>query len=217
MIDRPQPTWQEEISYAILGFAAAVIVALITSGEKGVRFGGGLLLLLGGYAVLKGFWNLREDFGLPLARTEIHRELTATATQIRRDIRRLLRLSPKPVVINAAAGGTFSIGGSAGGRVTTGFDKMRSLEDRINTLEERHQQLEAALGQTEDRVVAMIHSVEAGLKAERSDREAARQSVLDRMEAVMTRGLRFQIIGLVWLLSGTVLTTLASELGKWLC
>ncbi len=211
-----QPSWQEVIARGGIGLALAIGVFLLFCGERGVWFSGGLLSMFGGYAVFQGIWDLRRDFGLRLARVEIGREFGAVAVKLRQDVRGLLSFAQESKDVNVAAGGIARGGATASGRGTNGFDATRPIESRVSELEKRHEQLAVALGQGEDRLVTMIRANEAGLTAERSEREAARQNVLDRMAVVMTGGLRFQIIGLVWLLCGTALTTCAPELGGFL-
>jgi hypothetical protein len=198
------------------GLLWAAVLIVFVRGETGIRYAGGFLLILGGYAVLRGFFELRRSFDIPPIRVEVQTELMELWREFVVRLRRLLHLKGRPTTVMASAAGSIRLVGNATVSTTTNFDSALEMGARVTMLERRHQELEIKIAGVENRLIAELRSVEDNLRAEQAERAAVPTIIYTKMEGIMTGGLRFQIIGITWLFIGTLLTTAAPELEHWL-
>jgi hypothetical protein len=208
--------WLLIFLYLLLGFAAAGIVGSwhATRAEALTRISV-ILQLLGLVVVAWGIKELRHEVGDDFA-TELKADVKAFAVAVRATVVRAVAIfrKPQPKTI-------LGIGGTTVGLAMTGSAHLTVTD--TSTVEQKLAMIEKRLGELDARAA----DIDRRIEKEVSERMQAVESItveIDRryddlwrkVRNIAAGGVRFEILGLIWLLIGTLLPALPSDLLTWI-
>jgi hypothetical protein len=185
-------------------FAIAVVLIAIAAtllhlrSEQSVRIAGLLLQLLGIAAAAIGIRDTRRMFGKP-----------TFFELLRRWIKSFPRLAPR--TITGVGIGSTSISGDARATIwrnATGH----SLEERLSATEANVKELYDRLNLTENEFHQHVRSAKRSLQEETAAREEQDRLLHVKVESASTDGLSLAAVGVLWLVFGTILSTVPNEL-----
>jgi hypothetical protein len=96
----------------------------------------------------------------------------------------------------------------------TGTVGATSLEGRVAILERTLQSFQQETRESTRRLDASLAEVGKSIEAERDQRTAAINSTSRQIEELAVGGLQLEIVGLIWLLLGTLLTNIPAEISR---
>lgn len=197
-----------------IGVGVSTLAGLEASSEPALRSAGGMLQLLGVAAVGYGIMQLRREFGLPSLSFEWRAESKQVWEQARKwAVKRLRRpQSLEPPLMGSASGSLGGLSIKARGKVRYGTDA--TVEQRLALVERILDQIQDATWNLEDRVEAQHKQILEALSAETNARTTAIAEVQNRFHQYATSDLHLEIVGLGWVLFGTVLSTWAPEIAR---
>ena len=187
--------------------AAVLLVALLaalrpSATEPGVRFTGLSLQCLGLLTVLYGIAQTRKLFQRP-GLVNLAKVWFLSFPKMR------------PPAIAAKLGinlGSLSMSGRASVRHLAGPNA--GIEDRVRVLESNVEALERRADGLQDQIDRANRERAEALLAERESREKTVHGLAAMLEASETGALDVSLMGLIWLISGLVITTASPELGR---
>jgi hypothetical protein len=204
LVDHPTPF------VALLGLIASWFIPRVLGchGEACFRFAG-LILQLGGIGlVANGIHETRVRFQQPALRE-----------QWRSFLQRLWAALTTPsiegqlgVAIPMAAAGMVA----AVGTVTLTVGAPPTLEDRLRAIEEAQRNLQAALDTLRNEVKSDLTTLRQEMAADKKAVEDRLREFRKLLEEEVAGGLNFEMVGLSWLLVGTLVASIPAELAGWL-
>lgn len=193
---------------AIAGILVAVVVGWVLSHDVsgGVLYAGTMLEIFGLATVAFGLSEVRRSFGRP----SLAQKFLAWLRQIAGAFR-----PPRPITLQANAGGMAMAGGEARLMVSAGPDS--SLDRRVAILEENLDRLREEVDAKESKMKKELGAVRDALSRE----QQARQNELHRMaaqtEELAVGGLHLELVGLTWLVFGGLGTSIPDQIARLLC
>ena len=174
--------------------------------EATLRSAGGILQVFGIWSVAEGIGAIRRALGLPSVRAAIYADAKERVGRAIRAVSRLMgrrrnvRVSVHDV---ASAGGLGSVTGRGYG--TVGGDA--SVEDRVKILEALVGNLQTEVGTLTGQVRQEVEDRKSADEAERQERTGADQELRSLLENVTAGGVFLELVGVLWLFLGVILTT----------
>lgn len=180
----------------VIGTVIAIAVARLVTVEAAdrVKYASGILQVFGLVPVVWGLSSLRQSFGHPsIQRTVADWFRSVGGLFVRRD------------TVFAVGGGAIEIkgGGRARSRVIAGPNT--TLEQRVAILEQALNGLEAEQDAASAEHRKLVTDLRADFETERVARKQDHHRVETRLEAFALGGLGMEIVGLLWILLGTLL------------
>lgn len=211
MTSGPKRDWGKHL--LILAGGAAVAFgapACFTSGEVYLRSAGGLLQVLGVAGVAHSILKLREDYGLDTISKEVAAEAADYWRKLKAAWRRLWG-KPGRIISLKAKSGIYTSDGSG---ATLGFAPVLDMshEARIGRLEDQIKILKEAMDSTNARVATEENERRRVTELEADERQKADAALLAQVSKLAVGDIKLEIVGLLWLLAGIVLSTWAPEL-----
>ncbi len=202
-----RPLWKH-IGLAIGGLVLATVAGFIAyylsrSGSTAVRCAGMSLQVGGLGTVASGLFKLRRDF----------RPLSVPSSEggFFRQLYRALFSPPEPINARLSAEtGASTLSGEA--RVILGVSQDAPLPERVSALEQNLNRLREELDTRTQANRERIGGVQGDLRRETGERQAADERLRGLIEKVAVGGLRLEVVGLVWIFSGVVATSIPGEL-----
>ena len=195
--------WRVWSALAVVAAIGAVALLLAERAEDAFRYSGLVLQLLGVATVVAVLRDKRRVFDRPSLIDHFKYWLTARP-----------RFRPKPHVI--AVSGVASAFAAGSATVTTwrecGVDAP--LDERIAVLESNVATLRNELSVDRTRTREDATKVSTALGQEVHAREAADNTIRQRVEAFGAGGLHIEATGLFWLILGIVLATIPAEIAQ---
>jgi hypothetical protein len=190
---------------AIGGLVIAGSFAALRSPAAGaaaaLREAGTLLQLFGLGLVAYGLSDMRRKFGRP--------SVVTAATQWWRRLRTAMGPA-QPITFSGQAGGVAIVSGRAVMDVRAGPNS--SLERRVEILEQRLDILAREARDAQERLDRRLDEVSKRSEAESRAHADAVERLRVQLEDMAVGGLHFEMAGLVWLLFGTITSSLPEEL-----
>lgn len=200
--------WFLELQHAWIG-ALVIIVACLVAFHRGadeatVRITGLVLQILGIGTVAWGIHETRTFFGHP-----------SVLSILRGWLSRFPPLGGR--VITASANiAVMSLTGKARGFASASASLNASVEERMSALEENLRRVHDRISQIQNEMDQEFRKLAEGLSQEKSLRMRDEQEILKKLEGTATGGLHISAIGVSWLLVGVTMSTIPSELCRWL-
>ena len=186
------------------GIALALIVAGIFSSAltDTIRYAGTSLQLFGLLLVALGLSKMRRLFGRPPVITKVSQWFKRFLAAFKR---------PKAVTIEGAtAAGSAQAFGV--GRVTVGVRPDAALEERVSVLEQNLQGLQEEIDTRFQQLREELSVARQGIQRETRERLAEDQKAMAKIEEVAVGGLHLEFVGLLWLILGTIGTSVPDEI-----
>lgn len=181
-----------------------LVPGLVTcNGEKHLRYTGLLLQLAGLVVVAIGIANTRRLFGRPTVAQAIGKWLLQLKTAFGPPLIQVSASSTVSVEARAAGSGTLS------GALTA---QSATIEGRLAELERADQEIRQRLTEVSKHVTTIKSELQATIKREMEQRLQADQKLKRLLEDQAAGGLHLETAGLVWLLVGTFVGGIPSEL-----
>lgn len=194
--------WLLWVALAVLSLA--LVPMLHFRSESSIRISGTVLQVLGTLVVGFDIWQALQEFGRP--------------NYYRRFVSWLARF-PTWTARVASFSGTLRSGSA---RMTGNLTCWQSANDPDN-IQGRLAALEANLNtlrqQSDDssaRLTRAVNAVKSDIQAERTARESGDSHLHSRLEAMRLGGLDWAAAGFVWVVVGTIVAGLSTELALWL-
>ncbi len=89
-----------------------------------------------------------------------------------------------------------------------------SLESRVEALEQALKSFQQESGESTRRLEANLGEVNKSVEQEREQRITASDSTSRQIEQLAVGGLHLEVVGLLWLLAGTLLSNMPDEISK---
>jgi hypothetical protein len=183
----------------VIGIVSAVSLAALigaTAGEKALW--AGTFLEIAGLA--KVAWDLHQ-----IRKTYNRPSIVNDITTWFRDVPSMFH-RPKPVTISLSASGVVTMSGRA--TLTVIPAPGSPVERRLEILESEMSRLRDQITKDHTELTAQIHKVETSVTAERNDRGQAQEVLQRKVADLAVGGLHLEMVGLVWLFVGVILSTL---------
>ena len=199
------PTWLALAGLAVAWLLAYGVarVATFTLGAQ-VRYAGTLLQIFGLATIAFGLSQIRQLFGRP-----------SFFANVKSWFKRLGTLfgPARPVSIHglASAGATLTAGSL---RVITNAPAGATMDQRMAIVEETLKRIYAELDETNSRVQSQLNSATTAIQQETVERSSADDTLNKRIEEFAVGGLHLETVGLVWLLTGVLGTSIPDELAQ---
>jgi hypothetical protein len=197
--------WPAWLACAGIVVAVALGTVCVAEPEARVRYAGTVLQVGGLLTVAWGLRDMRRLFKRPslgsAAATWLHHLLSAFGR-------------PKPAVVGASA--VALAWATLDARAVVGPGPDATIPERLAAVEARIKELQLELGESSNKLSNQIAAVSRDVQAERQQRETAGEQATRSLEAVAVGGLHLEVVGLTWLISGVICTSIPSELAAWL-
>lgn len=195
--------WLFWLTLVVLGLCALPV--LYRRSEPSVRIAGTALQVLGTLVVAVDIWRALQDFGRPNYIQRFAGWLT-----------RFPRWKPRVMSISGTLrGGSSSM---SGGRLTAwhGVSDPENIKGRLSALEANLGTVRQHVEESDARLTSSLSVLKSEVEAERVARESGDSALHSKLEAIRLDGLDWAAAGFVWVIVGTVVAGLSTELAAWL-
>jgi hypothetical protein len=168
------------------------------SASAALRYAGTSLQILGLLSVARGLYDMRQLF--PKRKEGWFRRLGQVFGR------------PKVVSVEASAGSTALVEGRP--RLRSGAGPGATVEQRLEVLEGNVKQLEGEMDAEIKDVKEQVARVQGGLNRERDERRGADDKTANQIENVAIGGLHLEVVGLLWLVLGVLVTSIPDEAAR---
>ena len=174
--------------------------------EPTLRSAGGVLQILGIWSVAEGIGAIRRALGLPSIRAAVYSDTKYRAGQAMNAVSRLLGRK-RPAHLVALGTSTVSAGGSVSARGYSSASTESSLEARLKMLEDTVRSLHTEVGTLTGQLRQEVEERKSADETERQERTGADQELRSLLENVTAGGVFLELVGVLWLFLGVILTT----------
>ncbi len=195
---RPRLVW----ACGLVITCALLLVLLVFPTEFGVRVTGLGLELLGLALTLRGLVHTRRFFGQPSLKGLF---LVWASGRPKRDT---------GAAHTASSVSSIHLGGSFPGIGWTTVNPSDSIENQIKALTENVLRQQRDIGKTQSELAALSYRITEGLEKESAARSVISANFEEKLERSLTDGIYEALVGLVWLLCGTILSTMSLEISR---
>lgn len=193
----------------LTGFAASSLssyyLAFLTTPNLAtqLRYAGAVLEVLGLLLVAIGIRKTRKLFRRPSLVKKTVEWFTLFVGAFKK---------PEPHTISVASGALNTMVGDV--RVEIGVAEGAPLENRVHALEQNLRILRGEIKQTDERVQRSLSEINNAVEDEKNKRISAVESTSFRIEELAVGGLQFEIVGLCWLIVGTLCSSIPTEISR---
>lgn len=202
--------WHITVCVGVIVIAYGLTEAC-SAGEGRLRSTGGLLQLCGLVGLAIGIRNLRREAGLPPIPVEIRDEAKISMEEAKTSLEQLFGKPPTPKIVGLG-GATIGTGSRAIGDLTVTQSPPPTTEEKVRKLEAQYAALKDQADATDEKVQEESSKREQAIADEAGERQRADLGLSEKVKAFAVGGIRLEIIGLVWLIVGTILSTWAFEI-----
>jgi len=189
----------------LLVISAAVIIGFVTwQSESSIRSSGYLLQFIGMVFAIRGLLGIREHFGQPLLRKLLINWF-----------KRFPKLK-RNVVVGVAAANIAIMSGKARAEVWNPDDPEKPLEERIEKIIRNVERIRCEQRTQSELIDKLEDSHEEHKKKITEQTKKMKEDIRSDFESLHTNDLITSLVGLVWILVGISMSTMAPELYKWL-
>jgi hypothetical protein len=194
------PAW-----LAAAGILAAAFFGWVLSHDPsaGVLYAGTMLEMFGLATVAFGLSEVRRSFGRP----SLWQKFLAWLRQIAGAFR-----PPKPITLQANAGGVAIVGSKA--RLIVSAGPGSSLDRRVAILEENLNRLRDEVDANENGIKKEVGAVRDALSREQQARDNEFRKIAAQMEELAVGGLHLELVGLTWLVFGGLGTSIPDQIAR---
>lgn len=195
------PVW-----FCAIGLLTSCVLSYLLSGDLATQFRyAGVFLEVFGFALVAfGIGKTRKQFGHPGLWRDIISWFKSVALAVH---------SPEPIDLKIASANMQHTVPSIQWR-SEGIVGPPGLEHRVKVVEQELEHLTAETRESVRRLESDLANVVESLFLERDLRQSEHDRVASRLEQFAVGGLRYEIVGLVWLFLGTIASNLPEECAR---
>lgn len=195
--------WPAWLLIAGLLFAGFVMWLFLATPNDGVRYAGTILQALGLGTVAIGLRQTRQKFRHPAVGTKIKNWFKNIASAFK---------APEPITLQVSDGVSVTTGIDAILTVEPGPDT--TIEQRVVLLEQKVKALRQELNTQIKEANHTIDIIKKEMQRESEERQTADKKTNQLIEEMGVGGIHLEIVGLVWLFLGVILTSIPDEIGR---
>ena len=189
----------------LLVIAAAVILGFVTwQSESSIRSSGYMLQFIGMIFAIRGLLSIREHFGQPL---------------LRKLFINWFKRFPKwkrNIVVGVGTAHMAVMGGKARAEVWSTDDPAKPIEQRIESIIRNLERIRGEQHNHSKLIDELKDSHDEHKKKMTEQTKKLEEDIRTDLESLHTSDLITSLVGLVWLLVGISMSTMAPELYNWL-